>query len=246
MPPSAKRSRSSPSFIFDADESSQERSYSPILSGPKRNKLKLNQLPISSFTTPLADAKLLGIKKLGQPQAQPPVASANPVLKLFVRIQEKVLLIPVDQSRTLQWLAEEAARRYYNMTGLNPVLSLHTEDGAVLNGDDVVSVILRDGEKIVGQIDKWDLQPLPERYSSACRQMETGASLTEMKSLRIRLQSLVFDVYSADRTGGDGVNWRPYERRAIVDTGPGNCTSVACSQSDTLPAKSVGTESSVH
>lgn len=60
------------------------------------------------------------------------------------------------------------------MTGLNPVLSLQTLDGAVLNGEDVVGLILQDGEKIVGEMVKWDLQPLPERYNNLCRQLEVG------------------------------------------------------------------------
>ena len=107
-----------------------------------------------------------------QPLQRSPVTSS--VLKLNVRIQDKVLLIPVEHHRNVQWLSEEAARRYYNMSGLNPVLSLQTQDGAVLNGEDVVSVILQDGDKIVGGIVKWDLQPLPQRYTNACRQTEIG------------------------------------------------------------------------
>lgn len=104
-----------------------------------------------------------------QPAQQPPS-----VLKLNVRIQDKVLLIPVECNKSVKWLSEEAARRYYNMTGLNPILSLQTLDGAVLNGEDTVSIILQDGDKVIGEMIKWDLQPLPERYANLCRQLETG------------------------------------------------------------------------
>ncbi len=103
-----------------------------------------------------------------------PQHPASGVLKLYVRIQDKVLLIPVERNKSVQWLSDEAARRYYNMTGLNPVLSLHTLDGAVLNGEDEVTLILQDGDKLVGEMVKWDLQPLPERYSNLCRQLEVG------------------------------------------------------------------------
>lgn len=111
-----------------------------------------------------------------------------------------MLLIPVEKTKTVKWVAgiktlsirnrvsdcyyindvffnkkiDEAARRYYNMTGLNPVLSLQTDDGAVLNGEDVVSLILQDGDKIVGDMVKWDLQPLPERYANLCKQLQVG------------------------------------------------------------------------
>lgn len=63
------------------------------------------------------------------------------------------------------------------MTGLNPVLSLQTADGAVLNEDDMIDFLFRDGDKIVGEMVKWDLQPLPERYSNLCRQLEVGKLL---------------------------------------------------------------------
>ena len=113
-----------------------------------------------------------------QPQSQSAVAHQSTyILKLHVRIQDKVLLVPVECNKSVQWLTEEVARRYYNMTGLNPVLSLQTQDGAVLNGDDIVNVILQDGDKVVSKMLKWDLQPLPERYSNLCRQLQTGFSI---------------------------------------------------------------------
>lgn len=89
------------------------------------------------------------------------------VLKLYVRIGDKcVLLVPVERGKSVQWLAEEAARRYDKMTGLNvTVLSLKTEaGGALLNGDDPVDLVLNDGDRIVGDMVKWHLRPLPERY----------------------------------------------------------------------------------
>ena len=127
----------------------------------------------------------------------PPTALSPGVLKLYVRIQAKVLLIPAGADKTVKWLTEEAARRYYNMTGipflltfiinsqpndyiffsyagLSPILSLQTDDGAALNEEDVVSLILKDGDKVVGEMVKWDLEPLPERYGKLCGQLNTG------------------------------------------------------------------------
>ena len=109
-----------------------------------------------------------------------------------------MLLIPVDAARTLQWLADEAARRYYAMTGLEPVLALHTEDavGAALNGQDTVGVVLRDGDRVVGRVDKWHLPPLPERYAAACRQTETGALLFIQLCLSFPKLYLIFKLVS--------------------------------------------------
>lgn len=84
------------------------------------------------------------------------------------------MLIPVESNRTVRWLTEESARRYNSMTGLNPILSLQTLEGAALNGDDVVSMIFKDGDKVIGEMLKWDLQPLHERYGNLCRQLDAG------------------------------------------------------------------------
>ena len=63
---------------------------------------------------------------------------------------------------------------FSSLLGLSPILSLQTSDGAVLNGEDVLGLILQDGDKVVGDMVKWDLQPLPERYANLCRQLEIG------------------------------------------------------------------------
>ncbi len=198
VPPSAKRAKPSPSFTINSSDDSNDRA-SPILSVSKRAK-KPVQLSMYAFTEVIelstyfktstlniyhfcilkanshSDNHIQASKKtINKPTAstQPQLPSPS-VLKLYVRIQDKVLLIPVERSKSVQWLSDEAARRYYNMTGLNPVLSLHTMDGAVLNGEDEVTLIFQDGDKLVGEMVKWDLQPLPERYANLCRQLEVG------------------------------------------------------------------------
>ncbi|XP_057368859.1 tonsoku-like protein [Daphnia carinata] len=189
MLPSAKRAKPSPSFIHTSDDSNDR--ASPILSVSKRPK-KPVQLSMYDFAEVNAHTedniqapKKAVNKSFSSVQQQNPSTS---VLKLYVRIQDKVLLIPVERSKSVQWLSDEAARRYYNMTGLNPVLSLHTMDGAVLNGEDEVTLILQDGDKIVGQMVKWDLQPLPERYSNLCCQLEV-VRLGEVDSVLTNAQT---------------------------------------------------------
>ena len=59
------------------------------------------------------------------------------ILKLYVLIQDKVLLIPVERSRTC----------------LNPCFLASSDvDGAVLNEEDEVTLIFQDGDKLVGQM----------------------------------------------------------------------------------------------
>ena len=70
--------------------------------------------------------------------------------------------------------SKKSSAHIFFFLGLSPILSLQTDDGAALNEEDVVNLILRDGDKVVGEMVKWDLQPLPERYGNLCRQLEIG------------------------------------------------------------------------
>lgn len=117
-PPSAKRAKPSPTLLVSDD--SNDRVPSPILSGPKRPKRPI-QLSMDVFTDVVPKKPSVQPPPTPPPPRQPPIStpveSSAGVLKLYVRVQDKVLLIPVERNKTVQWLSEEAARRYYNMTG---------------------------------------------------------------------------------------------------------------------------------
>lgn len=101
-----------------------------------------------------------------------PVVGGN-ALRLRVRVQNRVLLVPVagaGQDRTVGWLAEEVTRRYYQLAGLRPHLTLTTQDGAVLDSNDPISLVLpNEQSELQAQVKGWDLPPLPDRYSQACQ-----------------------------------------------------------------------------
>ncbi|ROT76363.1 putative tonsoku-like protein-like [Penaeus vannamei] len=98
-------------------------------------------------------------------------------LRLRVRVQNRVLLVPVagaGQNRTVSWLAEEVTRRYYQLAGLRPHLTLTTQDGAVLDPNDPISLVLpMEMSELQAQVTGWDLPPLPDRYSQACQALGT-------------------------------------------------------------------------
>ncbi|KAK3879247.1 hypothetical protein Pcinc_016170 [Petrolisthes cinctipes] len=96
-------------------------------------------------------------------------------LRLRVRVQDRLLLVPVaggGHNHTVGWLAEEVTRRYYQLSGLRPHLTLATQDGAVLDTSDTISLVLP-GEQaeLTGQVTGWDLPPLPDRYTQACQSL---------------------------------------------------------------------------
>nr|XP_046268591.1 tonsoku-like protein [Scatophagus argus] len=107
-----------------------------------------------------------------QPPALP--TSLPPPIRMRVRVQEDVFLIPVPQSEadscTVSWLCEQAAQRYYQKCGLLPRLSLQKE-GALLSPQDLLLAVLHTNEEVLAEVCSWDLPPLPERYKKACESL---------------------------------------------------------------------------
>uniref|UniRef100_A0A8P4GG08 Tonsoku-like protein n=1 Tax=Dicentrarchus labrax TaxID=13489 RepID=A0A8P4GG08_DICLA len=108
---------------------------------------------------------------LVQTMAAPMPTSMPAPIRMRVRVQEDVFLIPVLQSEadscTVSWLCDEAAQRYSQKRGLLPRLSLQKE-GALLSPQDLLLTVLHTNEEVLAEVCSWDLPPLPERYKKAC------------------------------------------------------------------------------
>ncbi|XP_078145625.1 tonsoku-like protein [Centroberyx gerrardi] len=106
--------------------------------------------------------------------AAPMHTPVPPPIRMRVRVQEDVFLIPVPQSEadscTVSWLCEQAAQRYYQKCGLLPRLSLQKE-GALLSPQDLLLAVLHTNEEVLAEVSSWDLPPLPERYKKACHSL---------------------------------------------------------------------------
>uniref|UniRef100_A0A667WSG0 Tonsoku-like protein n=1 Tax=Myripristis murdjan TaxID=586833 RepID=A0A667WSG0_9TELE len=109
--------------------------------------------------------------------AAPMHTSVPPPIRMRVRVQGDVFLIPVPQSEadscTVSWLCEQAAQRYYHKCGLLPRLSLQKE-GALLSPQDLLLAVLHTNEEVLAEVCSWDLPPLPERYKKACHSLAVG------------------------------------------------------------------------
>ncbi|XP_059971458.1 tonsoku-like protein isoform X1 [Mesoplodon densirostris] len=113
----------------------------------------------------------------GNPAAGQPLGPALlPPIRVRVRVQDNLFLIPVPHSRETRpvaWLAEQAAQRYYQASGLLPRLSLQKE-GALLAPQDPISDVLQSNEEVLAEVTSWDLPPLTDRYRRACQSLEQG------------------------------------------------------------------------
>ncbi|KAI8426427.1 hypothetical protein MSG28_005269 [Choristoneura fumiferana] len=99
-----------------------------------------------------------------QTQILPPAA-------VKVQVEDKVLLISLKldmiNKLTISWLVDEVKTRYYKLTGVRPVFSLMTSDGAILSEDDPLSLVLSSPE-LKTCITNWKASPAEERYLECC------------------------------------------------------------------------------
>ncbi|KAK7590065.1 hypothetical protein V9T40_001678 [Parthenolecanium corni] len=106
-----------------------------------------------------------------RPTVQPTITHS-----IKVRIDGKLFLVPVPQTSenlTMGWLATEAGRRYQNLEGIAPVLNLMTAEGALLDTNDPLSIVLNENE-VCASITSWNLAPLVDRYKEACSASNTA------------------------------------------------------------------------
>ncbi|XP_070834859.1 tonsoku-like protein [Chaetodon trifascialis] len=124
--------------------------------------------------TPPSSQVRMQFQPATQTSAAPMPTSLPPPIRMRVRVQEDVFLIPVPQSEadscTVSWLCEQAAQRYYQKCGLLPRLSLQKE-GALLSPQDLLLAVLHTNEEVLAEVCSWDLPPLPERYKKACHSL---------------------------------------------------------------------------
>ncbi|XP_075776030.1 tonsoku-like protein [Pelodiscus sinensis] len=118
-----------------------------------------------------------GCEEASQPPALSAAPARPPPIRVRVRVQDNVFLIPVPHSgserRPVAWLAEQAAQRHYQACGLLPQLTLQKE-GALLAPQDLIVDVLQSNEEVLAEVQSWDLPPLADRYKKACGSLAVG------------------------------------------------------------------------
>ncbi|KAF2902906.1 hypothetical protein ILUMI_03283 [Ignelater luminosus] len=104
------------------------------------------------------------------------IFNTEPTWSIDVRIDGKLYRVPVPgsemRSRTIKWLADEAAKRYSRKECVKPTLELETKNGAILAEDDFLNILFVHGannvEEVEARIVKWNMPSLSERYEESC------------------------------------------------------------------------------
>ncbi|XP_074843445.1 tonsoku-like protein [Carettochelys insculpta] len=125
--------------------------------------------------------------------SQAPLLAAAPTwpppIRVRVRVQDNVFLIPVPHSGLercpVAWLAEQAAQRHYQACGLLPQLTLKKE-GALLAPQDLIVDVLQSNEEVLAEVQSWDLPPLADRYRKACCSLAVGEHRLLLKMMELQ------------------------------------------------------------
>lgn len=108
----------------------------------------------------------------------PSATVVSPPMRVHVSVLGKRFVIPCPNiegsGQKIEWVAGEAASRYYSMTGLRPRLTLKTTEGALFDSNDCVANVLVNNEELQGDVESWDLPPLTDRYLKACSSAGQG------------------------------------------------------------------------
>ncbi|KAL4234064.1 hypothetical protein ACF0H5_005718 [Mactra antiquata] len=183
--------------ILDVYQDINLTSQSVSVPSQRLKKKSQKQLKLTDFAAPQISSTQINSKKdknsltgdmrtlSAIPASQPVVmaqsavdgdVSKTSVIKVKVNIEGVLLLIPVidkDGDKTFEWLADEAAKRYYKMKGVKLKLTLG-KDGAHFSPEDLVSLMLADNDLVESFVDSKDEQPpMVDTYKMACQTTKT-------------------------------------------------------------------------
>lgn len=159
-------------FISDKQNDTVKNMYKPLmLSTSKKN----------NYQSKLEHQGFVGIKNISPsidksvstPIFQPLkreeiVKHINRTIK--VRVENRLFLVPIPASEeniNLKWLAIEASRRYQKLEGVNPILNLATDDGALLDENDPIDLVYG-LQEVLGNVVGWNTETLIETYKKSC------------------------------------------------------------------------------
>lgn len=177
--------------IHDSDENSDEiciisekhkdtikNKYKPLMLSTSKNKSHQSTLEHQGFSNiknvSLDFDESISLKK------DEIVKNINRTIK--VRVENRLFLVPIptnDENINLKWLSTEASRRYQKLEGVNPILNLTTDDGALLDENDPINLVYG-LQEVLGNVVGWSTETLIETYKKSC--VESNITFNEQIS----------------------------------------------------------------
>ncbi|XP_057299968.1 tonsoku-like protein [Hydractinia symbiolongicarpus] len=157
----------SPSLLNENDPSLESFIIDDI---PQKRKKTPNEPQLRerrSFSSGRVAPKQTTLMEVASPNT---FAQRNPLFRIKIHVGEQLFLISCQDvhNLTIDWLLDEAKKRYHSKCKVSARLSLKTIDGALLDASDIIGNVLMNNEEIVADITGLELEPTIERYKRAC------------------------------------------------------------------------------
>lgn len=164
-------------FISDRPKDIVKNTYKPLMLSTSKNKNYQSKLDHQGFTN-IKNSSLNIDEPISISTCQPfkkeeTVKNTNRTIK--VRVENRLFLVPIPTSEeniNLKWLSTEASRRFQKVEGVNPVLNLTTDDGALLDENDPIDLVFG-FQEVLGNIIGWSTESLVETYKKSCTESNT-------------------------------------------------------------------------
>ncbi|CAG7787116.1 unnamed protein product [Allacma fusca] len=169
---------------------SKQRSLSPVqstLSRKKQTKLPFTRIvrsPSPVFIEVNESPSKTDASRSQQSSKFIRTMSQEIPLRLKIDIMGTKILVPVVQlDKTIDWLCQETADRYFKEcgSGMKLTVSLMTKDGCKLSGGDTIRVAISETEtELMAKVENSTLIELHARFGNACKKMSIEPDMEAM------------------------------------------------------------------
>lgn len=165
-------------FISDKQKHTINNKYKPLMLSTSKNK---------SHQITLEHQGFLNIKNVSLDVDESISLKKDEIIKnmnrtIKVRVENRLFLVPIpanEENINLKWLSTEASRRYQKLEGVNPILNLTTDDGALLDENDPINLVYG-LQEVLGNVVGWSTETLIETYKKSC--IESNITFNEQSS----------------------------------------------------------------
>lgn len=158
--------------ISDRQKDIVQNKYRPLMlstSKQKNHQSKLEHQGFINIKTILPNIDESISASIFQPLKRDEIVkNINRTIK--VRVENRLFLVPIpanEDNINLKWLSTEASRRYQKLEGVNPILNLTTDDGALLDENDPIDLVFG-LQEVLGNVVGWNTETLLETYKKSC------------------------------------------------------------------------------
>lgn len=168
---------------LDVDMEMGERTDSPEEQVPQSDDLMGHEIQAKCTSSCSSYNSYSGsVNITSESTSQMSSSSSGRKMLIKVHVEGRAFLVKIpDEKKTVSWLAQETAQRYFNIEKRKPVLYLETKDGAILCPDDLIGDVVMTDE-LCAIVQSFELLTPLTKYEEHCK-MAAVTPLSDIENL---------------------------------------------------------------